>query len=454
MFPKLFSWFFVVSIFVNCNSVFALSDSKKIDIMQKEMELIKKQFQSMMKEINDLKKENADLKTAVDKSHTMQMNIQERLNISVTSDEALPEGSTFIKHTVNPFGLRVSASATGVLQCSAGNNPQDTTNAEGSFDLVFEGDVCEGGMFLIDIEAVENDGPDSVLGTYSGLNDDAGSTDRHVDVLEAWYEQTLFDDKFVFTVGLIDISNYFDTNEVANDETTQFLASAFVNSNVFDAPGNGMGIRGSYSFTEWLDLHLGLQSGDEDGDFVFDRVFFISGLDFHTNFFGKSGNYRMYLSVHGDRHDAHNSDENDESVGFGFSIDQTITDKITTFARLGFRDDQAAESETEWAWSTGIQIAEPFASRPNDMIGVAIGQTQPNREVVPNLKRTTFDYDSDGNEQNDYMASIETLTEMYYSFQVSEKFTVTPLMQLVFQPSGDAHEDAMLIGGIRGQFDF
>ena len=454
MFPKLLSLLCSISFFVSCGSAYAVSDSKKIDTMQKEMRLMKKQFQVMMKEINDLKKENAVLKNVVDKSHSIQMNLKERFNASVTSDEALPEGSSFTKHTVNPFGLRVSASATGVLQCSAGNNPQDTTNAEGSFDLVFEGDVCEGGMFLIDIEAVENDGPDSVLGTYSGLNDDAGSTDRHVDVLEAWYEQTLFNDKFVFTVGLIDLSNYFDTNELANDETTQFLASAFVNSNVFDAPGNGPGIRGSYSFADWVDLHLGLQSGDEDGDFVFDRVFFISGLDFHTEFFNKPGNYRMYLSVNGNRHDAHNPDENDESVGFGLSIDQTITDKITAFARVGFRDDQAAESNTEWAWSTGFQIAEPFVSRPNDVIGLAVGQTQPNREVVSNLKRTTFDYDTNGNEQNDYMASIETLTEIYYSYQVSEKFTVTPLMQLVFQPSGDTHEDAILIGGVRGQFDF
>ena len=452
MYPKLFSWFVFISVFVNSNSVFALSESGKIESMQNEMESIKKQFQYMMNEINHLKKENAALKMAIDKTNSIQMKMQQGLSTDIASDDALPEG--FTQHTVNPFGLRVSASATGVLQCSAGNNPQDTTNAEGSFDLIFEGDVCEGGMFLIDIEAVGNNGPDSVLGTYSGVNDDSGSTDRHVDVLEAWYEQSLLDDKFVFTVGLIDLTNYFDTNEVANDETTQFLASAFVNSNVLDSPDNGPGIRATYSFADWLDLHLGLQSGDEDGDFVFNRVFFISGLDFHTEFFNRAGNYRVYLSVNGNRHDAHNPDENDESVGFGLSFDQAITDKITAFARLGFRDDQVAESETEWAWSTGFQIAEPFVSRPDDKIGVAIGQTQPNREVIPNFKRTTFDYDSTGNEQNDYMASIETISEIYYSYQISEKFTVTPLMQLVFQPSGDTHEDAILIGGLRGQFDF
>lgn len=415
------------------------------DTLRKEMDDMKTQFKLMMKEINNLKSENKTLKDMLAKAG-------ETPHHGSLSRAELPDGVDI--HTVNESGLRISGVATGVFQAAMGNHPQDTTNAEGSFNLIFESDVTEGGMILVNIEAVGNDGPNSVVGSYSGLNGDAGSTGLHVDLLEAWYEQTLFDDRLVFTIGYISPTSYFDGNEVANDETAQFLASAFVNSNVLDLPGNGPGMRATYSIYEWLDISMGIQSGDQDGDFVFDRVCWIGELDFHTQFFGRDGNYRMYLTVNGDRHSNENVDENDESVGFGFSVDQKITDTLAWFGRLGFRDDHLAESGTEWAWSTGFQVDGPLVDRPDDTLGIAVGQTQPNREVNPNLKRTTFDFDENGGTQNDYMAGLETLMEVYYSIPISDKFTVTPNILAVFNPSGDINEDCVIVTGFRGNFEF
>jgi hypothetical protein len=49
----------------------------------------------------------------------------------------------------------------------------------------------------------------------------------------------------IFTPGKGDLTNYFDTNAVANDETSQFLSSGLVNSVAVTFPeDNGAGGRG------------------------------------------------------------------------------------------------------------------------------------------------------------------------------------------------------------------
>lgn len=436
------------------------SDQGKLDMVLRQMQQMQSQFQQMQMEINQLKEENRQLKNQVGSLPAQQTAaIDDKLLNKRIRDELersridLPE-SAQVPLIDGPSPIRFFGSAVGVVQASMGNNPQDTTNAEGSFDLFLEADIIEGGIVFVDLEAIGNDGPDSVIGSYSGINGDAGSTDNDVTILEAYYEQLLFDDKLIFTIGKIDQTNYFDTNAVANDENTQFLAGAFVNSAVLDVPGNGPGVRATYSAFDWLDIGMGLQSGDEDGSFVFDRICWISELAFHTMFFDKPGNYRVYMTVNGNRTDVDSATSSDESVGFGISADQQISETVTWFGRVGFRDDHLQENQTEWAWSTGFQVVGPLCSRPEDILGVAIGQTQPNSEVVPNLKRTTFDTDETGANQNDYMASIETISEMYYSILINEQFTVSPLVQMVFNPSGDQNEDSIFISGLRANFNF
>ena len=99
----------------------------------------------------------------------------------------------------------------------------------------------------MDLEAIGGDGADKTIGSLSGLNDDAGSlqdgdgVDR-VSVREAWLQSELFKQHVRLVAGKIDLTNYFDINNVANDETTQFITSVFVNNPVLETPENGPGI--------------------------------------------------------------------------------------------------------------------------------------------------------------------------------------------------------------------
>ena len=47
---------------------------------------------------------------------------------------------------------------------------------------------------------------------------------------EAWLRTELFSQKLALTAGRLDLTNYFDRNAAANDETTQFISDALVNN--------------------------------------------------------------------------------------------------------------------------------------------------------------------------------------------------------------------------------
>ena len=70
--------------------------------------------------------------------------------------------------------------------------------------------------------------PDQQIPSLTLLN---GYTARLVNqnelnLREAWLRTELFGQRLALVAGRLDLTNYFDHNAVANDETTQFLADA------------------------------------------------------------------------------------------------------------------------------------------------------------------------------------------------------------------------------------
>ena len=51
-----------------------------------------------------------------------------------------------------------------------------------------------------------------------------------MNVREAWLRTELFSQKLALSAGRLDLTNYFDRNAVANDETFQFISDALVNN--------------------------------------------------------------------------------------------------------------------------------------------------------------------------------------------------------------------------------
>ncbi len=321
--------------------------------------------------------------------------------------------------------ILVGASGTGIFQQILNNGEGQRSSAEGSLDLLFIGKPLTYMTFFVDLEAIGGNGPDEFIGSLSGLNDDSGSfqdndgVDR-VSVREAWLQTELLKQHVRLAIGKIDLTNYFDSNGVANDETTQFITSAFVNNRTLETPENGPGVASFYDTRRGWFFGLGLQSTDNSGSDIVDGLYGIGEVGMRSRYlFGLEGTYRLWAKINGERN---------ENKGFGMSIDQHLSAKLVAFARYGVNETDGAE--VKGAWSTGLELRHPLLSRVDDSTAFAFGHTE----------------SVDGNN--------EQVTEVYYKFAFNDHFAITPLFQTVFDPVGLEDSDVVVLGGIRTQLEF
>lgn len=326
----------------------------------------------------------------------------------------------------------LGVSSTGIFQQLISSDKGKKGFAEGSFDLLFLTRPLLYTTFFIDLEAIGGNGPDELIGSFSGLNDDAtgrlGGTlqdedevDR-VSVREVWLQSFLLQERLRLVGGKIDLTNYFDSNTVANDETTKFITSAFVNNPTMEVPKNGPGFAAFFDTRRGLTFGLGLQSADNSGFSVTDNIYAIAEVGYRAHFFlGMEGNYRLWGRINGERND---------NKGFGISIDQNLSTRLTAFARYGANESKEGEAEIASAWSAGLRYRSPFFTRVNDEIAFAFGML----DIV-------------GGDR-------ESATELYYKFWVNKHFAVTPNFQAIFDPRGVGKEDTVMSVGIRTQIEF
>ena len=64
---------------------------------------------------------------------------------------------------------------------------------------------------------------------------------NQLNLREAWLRTELFGQRLALTAGRLDLTNYFDQNALANDESTQFLSDALVNNQMLGLSSNGTG---------------------------------------------------------------------------------------------------------------------------------------------------------------------------------------------------------------------
>ena len=341
------------------------------------------------------------------------------------------------KFTALTRNISLSGGLVGVLQGSIGNEPKDFTDVVGRGDLVFNFKVGENTIAVIDVEATGGNGIDSDasgdprIPNFSTLNGVAGSTGDTVRFREAWVEHAAFGDRLVLTAGKVDLSNYFDSNAVANDENGQFLAGAFVHSAVLPFPANGPGARVEAKLAEPLTFGLGYGSGDADSDDasdsadIFDHGFGIAELGYKLKTGELEGNYRVYASLDGSNPDTK------KGFSFGVSLDQQITDKLTLFARYGQSDEDVYELTQ--AWSAGGQYVGLLPDRKDDVLGFAYGQIQAIGDIAD---------------------SQEKLAELYYKFKVNDQIEVAPIAQYLINPAGNSSTDDVVVLALRSQISF
>ncbi|MBD3180420.1 MAG: hypothetical protein GF417_13105 [Candidatus Latescibacteria bacterium] len=328
--------------------------------------------------------------------------------------------------TEMPGQLRFSGGSTAIIQYGYSES-NDHTAGTGSFDIYAHTAFGPRSLLFFDLEAVGGNGPGEYFPTMTGLNDDAGSTqdqdglDR-LNVLEAWSEFTLLDRRCTITAGKIDLTNYFDHNASANDETTQFISSAFVNSAAFAVPDNSPGIRFRTTLADRFHFQLGLSSVDNSGKDLFKDIYRIGSLGF--TFFPDSdfeSNFRFYGYQHPSAED---------SFGYGISLDHVSFGAFNLFARYGLNQDELADLwKIESAWSAGARMVHQVAGK-TAVLGIAAGESSPASSV---LER-------------------ERMMEIYTRWSLNEWTSISPHFQLVWNADGTS--ERITLFGIRTNYSF
>ncbi len=360
-------------------------------------------------------------------------------------------------------GLELGVGGTMIVQGTDNTNYRDgQTQKEGRADASYSADVtlskefkAAGGRAFVHLEAGQGAGLDDNLTLYSGVNRDAGDSEAKVEVTEFWYEQDLFNKKAAVTFGKLDPSAYFDQNEAANDETTQFLSYIFRNSPAIEFPDNGAGLRFAWLPVEWLELGYGLFDGTGGWEDMGDSFFNIGQAHFKTNFLNLPGNYRFYAwNNNADHTKWLDPDKNKESAyGFGLSFDQKVSDAVTLFTRYGWQNPKVYNPEIsasdgsnfslEQSWSAGFQVEGKPWGRENDVFAFAVGQ------VIPS---------DDYKKSNDILlAKNEGHLEAYYRIHVNDHLSISPDIQYIWNPYGKdvaGNTGGVFIGGMRAQVDF
>ncbi|GAM09730.1 carbohydrate-selective porin, OprB family [Geobacter sp. OR-1] len=328
--------------------------------------------------------------------------------------------------------ISISGSMVGAFQNTIGNRQQkDGGDAVGRGDLVFNFRITDSTIAVINIRAEGGKGIDSRIANLGGLNGIATADGDNVRFYKAFVEQSLFDDRLIATIGKISITDYFDNNTAANDETSQFLATPFINAPAVSFPYNGPGARIHAKLGDTLTFGIGYTSSSATGDNITSNGFGIAELDAKIKVGELQGNYRVYGAVDGAKPDNTLKLQNRNAYNAGISIDQQLTEKLIVFGRFAQREKNVYTASR--SWSAGVQYAGPIPGRSDDIFAVAYGQIA----------------GSGG-----FLSAQEKLVETYYSIKLHEKINMVPIFQYIMQPAGSRGADNVAVLGIRSQVTF
>ena len=141
------------------------------------------------------------------------------------------------------------------------------------------------------------------------------------------------------------------------------------------------------------------------------------------------GTYRIYGSCDGAAPDGVKKLFSKNAFGYGFSIDQQVSEKLTVFGRYGWHDDKVYSTQS--AWSAGFQYAGLIPQRKDDLASFGYGQV---------LANST--------------SAQEKLLEAYYRLKISDQIAVSPHFQYLINPLGNISADNVFVMGLRTQITF
>jgi hypothetical protein len=346
--------------------------------------------------------------------------VYRRQTINEKIEEALEDAED------NRVGVGVDAAmATQFAGETEGNlDANRQTYALASADLFFTAGIAQNTIFFADIVGLSGSPPDAEIPSLTLLN---GYTARlvrqnEINLREAWLRTELFGQRLALTAGRLDLTNYFDQNAFANDETTQFISDALVNNQMLGLSSNGTGVGAELDPKNGFRFKFGFQQSNNDALNLSDSLYTLTEVGYtFTPFVLPEGTYRVWFRTD-------NTAEDAIRQGIGFSLDQKLTNVVGLFARYGTQE--TGLDSRDHFYSVGVALQNGLIISPQDTWGVGYAHT-----------------DLVSGEQ-------EHLTEGYYNFHLTERLRLSFHLTYVLDTPEPNPKFGYLLPGVRFQAAF
>jgi len=303
-----------------------------------------------------------------------------------------------------------------------------------SFDLEAQTQFSPRLRGYLHLEASAGGGIDAHVTMYGAANADAAGT-AAAEVSEAWLEGNLGAGWTVF-VGKADVSAIVDANDVAGDETAQFLNASFRNSTAAFFPMDNA----AAAWLSWVpedgpvEAVVGWAEADADWQFVFEDPYLFGEVGLRLGPSGERGRVGIYAwSASGVNTPL--AGTVGSTSGWGLSARLNMTEGLKVFARYGQRD--ASDFEVAAAYSVGAELSHMAWAGEDDVFAVAFGTSilgDKYRAATPG-------------------AADESILEAYCRLKLSDGLALSPSVQTVWN-AGGVRSDALVLVGLRAQADF
>lgn len=347
-------------------------------------------------------------------------------------------------HIVNKFGrFDVAIGSTGIIQGSIHNERNspngNSLSGSGSFDITITSAFAEHYVATARLEAGVYNGIDNTFTNpllFGPVNGDDLATGRNLALsnAECFLEAKYFEEHLTFAAGLLDPGVFYDNNDIASDESSQFLNGGFVHNSSLELPQNyAVGGLAAVNF-DIVKFSAGAFDGAANGTNMENNLFYIGELDVSPTINGYAQNFRIYGWGNHDNTQGAPLKFNTARTGFGFgaSFDQQVLPWLHFFQRAGYARKLVY---TTWlSFSGGTFISGSLYGRDDDGFGIAGGAAISNKSQVP---------------RNEYVI------EAYYKLGFGNGHVhVSPDFQFIINPAGQNNLRNAIFLGLRAQLDF
>src|SRR3989441_3271362 len=272
--------------------------------------------------------------------------VYRRENINEKIQQALEEQG---KNSVQ-VGVNAAIAPQGVFQTKGEKTEADRHAYQlASADLFFTAHVAQHTIFFADVVGLSGPPPDLETGGLTLLN---GFTARLVrqnelNLREAWLRTEVFSQKLSLIAGRLDLTNYFDHNAAANDETRQFLSDALVNNPTLNLAVNGSGLAAVFDPKIGFTFKVGIQQSKTDATNLSQSLYSLGEIGYIARPAGLGeGNYRVWYRT--------DNTSDRTKTGYGVSLDQKLAPTVTWFGRYGTAQ---VDIKRDHFYSGGLQFA-------------------------------------------------------------------------------------------------